>query len=82
MNVLSDTSTPVERPAPDRIRVAPEIEPGVISAPKEVLGVHLTGLTDEGNKIPERMRWMGRAARAKRRWATLSGSAYETHLRA
>lgn len=67
---------------PTAFGVAPEIEPGVISAPKEVLGVHLTGLTDEGNKIPERMRGWGEQRVQNEDGATLSGSAYETHLRA
>ena len=54
----------------------------MISAPKEVLGVHLTGLTNEGNKIPERMRGWGEQRVQNEDGATLSGSAYETHLRA
>ena len=54
----------------------------MISAPKEVLGVHLTGLTDEGDNF----RAYAQAGWGEQRvqnedGATLSGSAYETHLK-
>ena len=68
MNALSDTSTPVERPAPDRIRSRTRDRAGrdqrAEGGPRRPPDrAHRRGQQDS-----RAYAWMGRAARAKRRW--------------